>query len=451
MKTFLKKYKFVYAFLKYIRSVFYVFYGFFIVLISLIEAPLFFIRHPMIFKNKIIYVFWHWSFGYNILGLDYVSRSYYPKRISVIYLSHPGSNKYLPYCFKHNMDIFTYSSIIPSGKEHLTNELKSNVIYLLLKIINIAFRKFHILDFNAVNKIFSSSKQIFLAGNEKKGQLEKTPDYTSYIRLIANQVGEKPCLPKDIEAIALKAIKEQYTDFLKKPFITLLLRKKGREEDFETITRSSGPQKNYIKLVHFLTESGYNVVGTGETQHEYFQNISGYYSLEDINIDKQLLNIFVLTHCVLFIGQHSGSYILLDSCGIPVLLCDSFSYRVGTFNKDDIILFKHFKEKATGKKLSLVEVLVKHIDLAYGYNFAKKGIQVECNTEDEILEAGKESLARINGTLHLSEEEEMLAERFRNLFPKTMLIAHEGNRSPLYVLSKLKKELMDDSISSRFN
>lgn len=437
----MKKYWFTYIFFRLFKFIVHLLLGVIIFLISLVEVPLFFITHPKIFKNDLLYVFWHWSFGHTISGIDYASRLYYPNRISLIYIPHSGSNPYLPFCFEHNMDVFVYKSIIPSGRGHIGNWIKYFCLRLPLFLLSAlsSSGKFYVLDMWGVYKTLSLTKNGLQSGDEKNGRVRKGSDLTGYLRLLTNKIGENPKLPQKFDKQCREAVTKIYPDFFKKPFVALLLREKGNEEDFETIVRCSGPQENYAPAVRFLIGEGYHVVGTGETKQEKFNNMPGYFNLENVNAPKQLLNVFLLMNCALFIGQQSGPFILPDSCCIPVLLTDAFPYHLGTFNSKDIILFKHFVEK-TGNLLSFVDVFREHKDLALGYHFKQKQITVEPNSPEEILEAVKEAVSAID--TDITEEKQMLYRKYYNLLYPEMAIYYFKNPPPFYMLHKYKGQLL---------
>ena len=69
--------------------------------------------------------------------------------------------------------------------------------------------------------------------------------------------------------------------------------------------------------------------------------------MKNIDCDKDLLNLYMLTQCSLLISQQSGAHILSNSVGVPVIICDAYPLYLGTFNSDDIVLFKKitFNEK----------------------------------------------------------------------------------------------------------
>ncbi|MBI4994115.1 TIGR04372 family glycosyltransferase [Candidatus Peregrinibacteria bacterium] len=411
-------------------------------MISCIEVPLFLITHPKIFKNDILYVFWIWSFGHTVSGIDYASRLYYPHRISLIYIPHSGSNKYVPLCFQHNIDVFVYKSIIPSQKIGHVDVAKYYVLRFFIMVITAFFSKKQAITFFDVYRTISMAENKLQIGIEEKNILVKDADWTGYIRLLREKIGRNPCLPNNLINICKTKISQKYRDFSSKPFVVLLLRSKGISGDLNSSFRSSGCQLNYIAAVKYLTANGYHVVGTGETQHSHFKNINGYFQSDNVDLDKKLLNVFLLTNCSLFIGQMSGSYILPSSCGILCLLCDVMSYRLGAFGDQNIVLYKHLRDGTTEKILSIVDIFRNHQDLAFGYNFKKKNVLIEPNTSDEILEAIKECVEILEGKFHMSDEDKLLCEKFKQLPSPEMHLYYQQNRMPMFVLRKMKEELL---------
>lgn len=413
-----------------------------IFIVSVFEVPIFLLFHMSIFRNELIYGFWHWSFGHGILRLDFVSRLYYPSRISLIFITNPRSNSYLPFCFLHNMDVFLYKSIIPPQQDHI-DAPKYFVLRFFLLFIGSFTTKFSIIDQNIAHQCLSSAKEDFFDGDETSGKLIKYFDWSGYKRLLDEHIGKRPRIKESLFEQCRSAISKEYPDFFHKSFVTIVLRTKSMAGgSFSDRNREAGPPQNYIKAIQYLTRNGYHVAGTAYTPHRIFKDISGYFTLEKTDLPKELLNIFLLTNCSLYIGQHSGSYILPNSCGIPIVLCDAFPYKAGTFSQSDIVIFKHLREKSSNRRLSYVDVFLKHQDLAFGYHFTQKQITIEENSSEEILEAVKESIMRIEGKLQLHEEDKVLREKFRSIYPKSMIIGYELNCPPLFILRKLKNELL---------
>ncbi len=409
--------------------------------ISLVEAPIFLLLNQRIFKNEIVYVFWHWSFGHTISGLDYASRLYYPHRVSLIYIPHPRSNRFLHLCFKHNMDAFIYKSLIPPQGGQI-DMAKYDVLRFFVLLLSGISKRLQVIEQRTIYKTLSVAECEVFSGSDVTGRIERYDDWTGYLRLLREGIGRCPVLPREEVARCREAIVKSHPGFFDRPFVTLLLREKGKGGAPSDTSRCCGPQENYVEAVRYLTRNGYNVVGTGETRHAHFEHIPGYVSLDHISVPGALLNLFLLTQCSLFIGQQSGPHVLPNSCGILCVICDAMPYRIGTFRSQDLLLFKHIRLRASGKVLSVVEVFTQYIELAYGLHLDGRDVEIEPNTSEEILEAIMEGLLIIQGQLKLSDEDRLLCDKFGKLPSKGMPLVHHGNRTPLAALRRMKPDLL---------
>jgi putative glycosyltransferase (TIGR04372 family) len=420
-------------------------------LIMLPGLILFFTSNRKLFKNNIITVFYQTSFGQNITFLDSISRHFYPHRISVIYLHSNLSNKFLPECFSHNLDIFRYTpwplknGILP----RLTFIRRCSIIKKnfnnILHFLRILWGGFQIIEtpFFCVSTLSLTETEI-LYGKEELGKTIPSLNYTGYFRLIRDKIGINPSLPQTLADKCRSAIQNKYPDFFRKPFVTLSLRIKG-DLNFDDNTRNGGSQENYIEAIRHIISRGYNVVGAKERESGLLYNsIPGYFQFSDLKgIDQQILNLFIIMNSALFIGQHSGPQNLAVTAGVPILLTDALPYFHGTFNPSNLILRKKLKNTVKNETLSIVDIYCNHPDLAYHYNFTKKGIQVINNTSEEILLAVKESLDILENKLILSDMDKKLINAYNRLpYDKGMMIYYERNRPPLFELYKIRDELL---------
>ncbi|MBM4439478.1 MAG: TIGR04372 family glycosyltransferase [Candidatus Rokubacteria bacterium] len=420
---------------------------------TFLEAPLFLLRHRRLFRNPLGYVFWVWSFGHNIFELDYVARLYYPHRISLISMPDPRANTYFSYCFERNVDTVVFRSVLDPLLERLERRLvlfpvrraQYRVMRGWLLLVSAVHRRFTAIDQHATiaRTLSLVPEEGMWIGRESTGDLVPTDDLTGYIRLLRDGIGRPPRMPAGLRRQCEDGIRRRHPTFFDRPFVTLLLRQKGRNsEDFSDSVRVAGPPKNYLPAVRHLTAHGYNVVGSGETAHEVFESVPGYYALRDVDVPPKLLNLYLLLHCAMYIGQASGPNWMGSTVGYPTLVCDGVWYS-GTCRETDLILYKPYYEAQTGRRLSIVEVFREHADLVFGYNFARKGIRVGANSDDEILEGVKETLAAMEGRLVLSDDDRRLCEAYLALLPPRAIIASQRNRPPLYVLRQYEKELLE--------
>jgi putative glycosyltransferase (TIGR04372 family) len=408
--------------------------------VSLVEVPLFLLRNRAIFRNRLLMPFWHWSFGHAITGVDYASRLYWPHRISLLYIPHPSSNPYLPRLFAHNVDVFTFESALSFRSVRI--DMPRFVVLRLFTLLVAGVRLRHyVVERLQVYRSLSLAEDRLMVGRPDTDQAESVIDYTGYIRLLRDGVGRNPELPADLAEACRAALAARYPELLERPFVALVRRTKGRGLVLESALRDAGPEENYVPAVRLLAEHGYAVVTWGEVGPA-LRELEGVYTLEDVEIDRRLLNLYVFSHCAFFVGQQSGGPVLANACGVPCVIVDAFPHSHGTFRGDDIVLYKRLRERAGGRVLSLVEIHRDHPDLALGYNLAQHGVDLEPNTPEEILDAVQEGAALASGTLRLSEDDELLAQRYRALVAPHMHLAYMGNRTTLSELRAVRDELL---------
>ena len=406
---------------------------------ALVEVPLFLIRNRELFRNEILYPFWHWSFGHTVSGIDYASRLYWPHRISLLHVPHPDVNPLLPRLFEHNVDTFTYRSAIGFKSVNI-DAPRVAVLRFFTLLAAAVVPRLHVAERDSVYRTISLAAGARIeAGDPDANELVEALDYTGYVRLLHDGVGRDAALPPDLRERARNAIHAAYPDFFSRPFVTLTFRRKGHGLETHTAIRDAGPPENYVPAVRWLTENGFNVVLWGDDS-QAFAGIDGVYTLADAQLPRDELNLFVFAEAALFVGQQSGAPVLANACGVPCLLTDAIPHRYGTFRRDDVVLFKRLRDR-DGRVLSLAEIYRDHRDLAQGYAYEAKGVEIVDNTSKEILEAVQEAAPLAQGELELSEDDERLAEAFRALPGPGMPIYYHANRPPLFELRGLASEL----------
>ncbi len=414
-----------------------------VLLICLLESALFLLRQrKALSEYSLVYPFWTWSFGHTIVGVEFAARLYYPQRVALLYVPHSRSNTLFAHCFQDNMTCFVFRSRLPP-LPHTLEALKFAALRFWLLLWTAVTQSFHVLDqVLGVYPCVPLASNTMLQGNNALGALDKHTDWTGLIRLQRDKIGVPPKLPPEAIDRCRRAFEEIDPAFFSKPFVTVLLRSKSNGQ-FDDEYRSSGPPQNYLPALEFLSREGFNIVATGETAKGAFGHLPGFVDSKSLAVPYEEINLFVLMHCALFIGQQSGPLLVPNACGIPCLICDSVPYRLGTNNSDDLVLFKHMSDKTSGRRLSYVEVFREHQDLAFGYNFTKKNIVVQPNTAEEILAGARETVARMRGNLKLTTDELKLVEAFHRLPPREMPVYYHGNRPPLATLQTLRQELLN--------
>lgn len=407
------------------------------------RALQFLIGNQDIFTNKAIFAFTHNAFGNIILQYDMLARMYYPQRVSFIVLPGRFHNDYLIRCFE-NIDSFVFD-LTPAERSGSDVRLELRVTTRALLNLYAAFADPRDGDVEILsdNFVLTMPKTVWtVRGDEGVPVLPAVLNKSGYGRFLEGQVGRPPAMDAADLASCRERIAAAYPGFLDRPFVTFLLRHKGSPSWFSDHYRNAGPPENYLPAIRHFVDSGYSVVGTGETLHEAFRGIDGYYDLLAANLPPDLLNIFALSQCALFVGQQSGGYSLPNAVGVPCLITDSVPYFHGTHGPGDIVLNKSFRLPRQDRPLSLLDVFRDHPDLVGGVNFTVKGVEVVNNSAEQILDAAREALTLVERPESEPDDIQELAARFRAAIPPGVEMRGHPSRPPASVLHALRDELM---------
>lgn len=407
-----------------------------------LEFLFFLLQNWDLFRKKTVSVFWHHSFGHTVSGLDYISRVYSPSKVGVVYLPSSGSNKYIGILFE-NLDfriLRTFLTIRAGGAERLRYRIIRFYAHLMSGLFD-----FELVSFENLYNTLHLSRRTQMMGNEELGVEREHTDLTGHVRLLREEIGARPRIPDRIRDHCLKEILKICPDFVRKNKVTICLRKKKGTADFVGAIRDCPNQKNYDLLVREFVKNNFLVFGTGETEHSLFSGIDGYYSLNLTSLDPKLLNVFLLAECDIFVGQHSGPYILPASMGKLVLLTDAAPHALGALLPNNLVFFKSIVETETGLRLSLKEIFHEKRELALGYGFSKYNTKYEACSPEDLALAAKEAIETFLGRQVLNSEENLLISSFRRLPGLETRIAYEESRPPLFVLKREKNVLLSDS------
>jgi hypothetical protein len=234
---------------------------------------------------------------------------------------------------------------------------------------------------------------------------------------------------------------------LDRPFILCSNRSSGNINFKKSDSRELSEHKRYgyrnssfatlIPTIQDLLDKGYIVIKVGSASGLSKISSDRYFDLSaqpafERNI---LLDLFLFSRCLFFIGDTSGNYSLAQAFRKPI--CFFNFVPLGHFHswgKNSISIFKNIKNSKTGKLQKFSHIL----KYQYGYeihndksNQARKYIS---NTKKEILETVKEMEARISGKAYNFDEG--LQRQFQKLFTPSYLHQSVDARCGDYFLKK---------------
>jgi len=197
------------------------------------------------------------------------------------------------------------------------------------------------------------------------------------------------------------------------------------------------PFEVLIPSVKFLLAKGYCVIRVGSP--------SGSISISDVNYldlsarpgckENILLDLFLFSRCLFFLGDTSGNYSLAQAFRKPICF---FNFApLGHFHswsRNSISIFKNVKDQKTGRLLRFSNLL----KYQYGYEIHHEKTDSTRryinNSKKEILETVKEMEARVLGNPY--ESNKNLQRRFQSLFTPSYLHQSVNSQCGNYFLEK---------------
>lgn len=356
------------------------------------SIPVFLLKNKGVFKNKYIYLDTDFSFGYQVFDIEILRRLVYPQKIAKIELLCSRKNRFLHLCYSDQVKNYNYQPLFLPQVIFFKSPFSGHYLIVANKIF--AFYIFLAFAFMKPRMLFTPRSFYNLMGdhkehlpifyNEISGKIEPMYDVTGLTKIIRHSQCPPTKLPSPEVEMVENAIKPLHRKH-KTTKIAYLLFRKSRTDCHYDKQRDVGDIASYKSAIDYLSSQKFLIIGDGDISQEHRKHLTSLIWADQIDITYDLLNIYLLTQSDLFISQHSGAYILPNCANVPVILTNSFPFFVGTFNFDDVILFKNvFYDN---KEIKINDVISKHSNILYGE--ITHGYRIVPNSEKQLLDAVK--------------------------------------------------------------
>ncbi len=169
--------------------------------------------------------------------------------------------------------------------------------------------------------------------------------------------------------------------------------------------------ESYKKAVELLLNKGFWVFRMGSlTNRELIVNHKSFLDYSHHKNKSHLLDIYLFSNCNGLISSSTGIDGLSQAYGIPTLIVNGPSLGIANTFYNTIFVPKNLKWQNTNMTLSIRQ----HIEnnLSRTEDFISAGIDIVDLSDDEILNATKELVLRIENKEKLDEFEQMLQSKF---------------------------------------
>jgi putative glycosyltransferase (TIGR04372 family) len=174
-----------------------------------------------------------------------------------------------------------------------------------------------------------------------------------------------------------------------------------------------------IEAVQYLIEQGFTVIRVGAIVNKpigwsHPRLID--YSISEHQCD--FLDTFLLMTCKFYIGGPSGLSEIPIIAGVPRLSINYAEFGYAPFGKNCLYIPKKHRFIKTGRYLQFKEAFELKLDPCMR-NMHELDLELEDNSPQDILEATREMVARVEKTFKYSHEEEKLMRAFQKLWSQS--------------------------------
>ncbi len=200
-------------------------------------------------------------------------------------------------------------------------------------------------------------------------------------------------------------------------FVGLHVRGPGwRDKSSETHNVRNADIQTYFSAIKSVTDAGGWVIRLGDPiSMAPLPAMDRVIDYAHSDLKSDWMDIFLSSQCRFFIGTGSGVYTVAIAFGVPCVMTNiTPSYNMFAFTSQDIFLLKLCRLKEENRYLTFQELADPPVGVSF-FAYKDMGIEVVENTPDEIKGAVDEMIARCDGTLKYSQEDEGLQVDFKSV------------------------------------
>jgi len=194
----------------------------------------------------------------------------------------------------------------------------------------------------------------------------------------------------------------------------------GAQWDYHNF-RNSDIDK-FIPAIKYIIDKGGYVVRVGHHVNKPVNFAHSKFIDYSLNFRNDFMDIYLMAKCRFVLGTTSGICDVAMIFDRPRVGVNWVPIGSAPWGKQCLYIPKKLRGKNSKKYIFFTQFIHKTKNKAnpllwYGNLFYEAGYEYENNTPEEILDATKEMVARLEGTWHPSEENQKLLKKYYQAFP----------------------------------
>jgi putative glycosyltransferase (TIGR04372 family) len=197
--------------------------------------------------------------------------------------------------------------------------------------------------------------------------------------------------------------------------------------------------QSYIPAIEYAVAQGRVVVRMGDPSMQPIPEMPGLVDYAHSPARSPESDLLLAANCDLFVGNSSGALVMAACQWRPIVALNVAPLGASrAWGPTDICVPKLYRWRGSDDLLSFSEVFKDWIcDARSGAAMEMAGVSEVDSSEDEILEAVREMISRIDGRpCELDEYDEELQERFHGYFKPSNYSYYSQTRAAQYFLRK---------------
>jgi putative glycosyltransferase (TIGR04372 family) len=193
--------------------------------------------------------------------------------------------------------------------------------------------------------------------------------------------------------------------------IVLHNRESGYLPQYKYHSHRDGHIENFIPAIEYLTKRGYWIIRIGDATMVPLPEMQQVVDLPFNPERTDFMDIWFSATCKFFLGNTSGPMLIPFVFGRPRLLMNYIGGACLYGHPFDFYVPKLLYSQRMNRHLSLEESI--RIESHRAQDYEKNGVEVIENTAEDILDAVREMVHRIEGSICLTEDMRMLQAEYR--------------------------------------
>jgi len=196
---------------------------------------------------------------------------------------------------------------------------------------------------------------------------------------------------------------------------------------------------NFEIAIDFIAELGGFVVRMGDSSMQKIKSNSQVIDYANSEFRSPENDLILAANCRFFLGNSSGLLVVAAAQGIPCVGVNLAPAGAAKFwGPSDIAVPKIYRKVSDDTIISFGQVFdSKLADFRFESEFAKAGVYLQENSPDEILEACREMIERLE-EVSMSSQDEDLQDRFLGLFKENNYSYFSKTKFSSYFLKKYR-------------